>query len=217
MSKKSIHIVFSGGGTGGHLFPGLAVAERLSEEIANLRITFAGSGKAFERKHVAAAGFDYLALPCRPLPGKPGEAVSFVVENLAGYFAARRFLKDERVDAVVGLGGYASVPMGRAAARSSTPLMLLEQNVIPGRATRWLSKKADLICTSFAETEDHLSSRCTVRFTGNPVRRDFSGISLSQREIGTNIPRNSSSSAEAAERDRSTKTCLAPCINSETD
>jgi UDP-N-acetylglucosamine--N-acetylmuramyl-(pentapeptide) pyrophosphoryl-undecaprenol N-acetylglucosamine transferase len=173
MPKKSIHIVFSGGGTGGHLFPGLAVAERLSEEIANLRVTFAGSGKAFEQKHVAAAGFEYLALPCRPLPGKPGEAVSFIVENLAGYFAARRFLKEEKVDAVVGLGGYASVPMGRAAARSDIPLVLLEQNVIPGRANRWLAKQSDLICTSFPETEERLPGQCPVRFTGNPVRREF--------------------------------------------
>ena len=173
MPKKPIHIVFSGGGTGGHLFPGLAVAERLSEEIAHLRVTFAGSGKAFEQRHVAAVDFEYLALPCRPLPGKAGEAVSFFVENLAGYFAARRFLKEQRVDAVVGLGGYASVPMGRAAARCAVPLVLLEQNAIPGRATRWLSKKADLICTSFAETENHLFGHCPVRFTGNPVRRGF--------------------------------------------
>ena len=173
MPKKSIHIVFSGGGTGGHLFPGLAVAESLSAQIARLRVTFAGSGKTFEQRNVAAAGFEYLALPCRPLPGKAGEAVSFLVENLAGYFAARRFLKEERVDAVVGLGGYASVPMGRAAAQSGRPLILLEQNAVPGRATRWLSKKADLICTSFPETEDRFSGHCPVRLTGNPVRKDF--------------------------------------------
>jgi UDP-N-acetylglucosamine--N-acetylmuramyl-(pentapeptide) pyrophosphoryl-undecaprenol N-acetylglucosamine transferase len=173
MTKRTIHIVFSGGGTGGHLFPGLAVAQRLSEEIANLRVTFAGTGKPFEQKHVAAAGFEYFALPCRPLPRGPGEAVSFFVENLAGYFAARRFLRSERVDAVVGLGGYASVPMGRAAASSNTPLILLEQNVVSGRATRWLAKRADLICTSYPETAEHLPGHSTVRCTGNPVRRDF--------------------------------------------
>jgi UDP-N-acetylglucosamine--N-acetylmuramyl-(pentapeptide) pyrophosphoryl-undecaprenol N-acetylglucosamine transferase len=182
--KRTVHIVFSGGGTGGHLFPGFAVAERLAEEIAYLRVTFAGSGKPFEQKHVAAAGFEYLALPCRPLPRKAGEAVSFIVENLAGYFAARRYLKDERVDAVVGLGGYASVPMGRAAARTGTPLVLLEQNAVPGRATQWLAKKADLICTSFAETEEHLPGHCPVRCTGNPMRRDFLSGRYSPRPLG---------------------------------
>jgi UDP-N-acetylglucosamine--N-acetylmuramyl-(pentapeptide) pyrophosphoryl-undecaprenol N-acetylglucosamine transferase len=184
MSKKPIHIVFSGGGTGGHLFPGLAVARRLAEEIVNLRVTFVGSGKTFEQKHVALAGFEYLALPCHPLPRKAGEAVSFFVENLAGYFAANRFLKSERVDAVVGLGGYASVPMGKAAVRNDIPLVLLEQNVVPGRATRWLSKKADLICSSFAETEEHLSGHCPVRFTGNPVRRDFGASPPSPLSLG---------------------------------
>jgi UDP-N-acetylglucosamine--N-acetylmuramyl-(pentapeptide) pyrophosphoryl-undecaprenol N-acetylglucosamine transferase len=88
MYNKPIHIVFTGGGTGGHFFPGIAVADCLSEMISNLRITFVGSGKAFEQRHIAAANYDYLALPCHPLPGKPGEAVPFVVENLAGYFAA---------------------------------------------------------------------------------------------------------------------------------
>ena len=134
--KRSFHLVFAGGGTAGHLFPGLAVAEQLAAAIPRLRITFAGSGKEFERRHVAAAGFDYCPLPCRPLPRRAREAVSFVLENFVGYLAAKRFLKEEQVGAVVGLGGYASVPMGRAAVRRRIPLVLLEQNVLPGRATR---------------------------------------------------------------------------------
>ena len=101
---------------------------------------------------MAAAGFDYYPLPCRPLPRGAREAVSFVVENFAGYLAAKRFLKEEQVGAVVGLGGYASVPMGRAAVRRRIPLILLEQNVLPGRATRWLAPAAALLCTSFPQT-----------------------------------------------------------------
>ena len=66
-----MRIMITGGGTGGHLFPGLAVAQRLARRIPAARITFAGSGRAFERRHVAAAEFDYLALPCRPLPRPP--------------------------------------------------------------------------------------------------------------------------------------------------
>ena len=99
-----------------------------------------------------------------------GEAISFVVENVAGYFAAGRLLDEEDVAGVVGLGGYASVPMGRAAARRRLPLVLLEQNVVPGKANRWLSHFASLVCTSFAETEPLLRGRCPVRWTGNPIR-----------------------------------------------
>ena len=152
MKNNPIHIVFSGGGTGGHLFPGLAVAEQLAAMIPLVRITFCGGGKPFEREWSAAAGFDYFALPARPLPHGAREAVSFVVENLAGYLAARRFLREESVAAVVGLGGYASVPMAHAAARRRVPLVLLEQNAVPGKATRWLARRASLVCTAFEET-----------------------------------------------------------------
>ena len=122
MIQKTIHIVFSGGGTGGHLFPGLAVAERLAAAVPRVRITFCGTGKPFERKAVARFGFDYFVLPARPLPHGAREAVSFFVDNLASYLVAGRFIRDEAVAAVVGLGGYASVPMARAAARRSVPL-----------------------------------------------------------------------------------------------
>jgi UDP-N-acetylglucosamine--N-acetylmuramyl-(pentapeptide) pyrophosphoryl-undecaprenol N-acetylglucosamine transferase len=168
--KKTLHIVFAGGGTGGHLFPGLAVAEKLSAHRPGVRITFVGTAKPLERRHVIAAGFDYVSLPSRPLPRRASEAIPFVLENVAGYFAAGRLLDELGVAGVVGLGGYASVPMGRAAARRRLPLVLLEQNVVLGKANRWLSRYASLLCTSFAETEPQVHSRCPVRCTGNPIR-----------------------------------------------
>jgi UDP-N-acetylglucosamine--N-acetylmuramyl-(pentapeptide) pyrophosphoryl-undecaprenol N-acetylglucosamine transferase len=173
---RAFHIVFAGGGTAGHLFPGLAVAKKLAANRPGVRITFAGTAKPSERQHVESAGFDYVSLPSRPLPRRGrhvlmvGEAISFVVENVAGYFAAGRLLDEENVAGVVGLGGYASVPMGRAAARRRLPLILLEQNVVPGKANRWLSRFASLICTSFAETEQQIHGHCPVRWTGNPIR-----------------------------------------------
>jgi UDP-N-acetylglucosamine--N-acetylmuramyl-(pentapeptide) pyrophosphoryl-undecaprenol N-acetylglucosamine transferase len=173
MRNNSLHIVFSGGGTAGHLFPGLAVAEQLSAMIPRVRITFCGGEKPFERQAVERAGFDFFSLPSRPLPHGAREAFSFVVENLAGYIAARRFLREEHVTAVVGLGGYVSVPMGRAAIRSHMPLVLLEQNAVPGRATRWLAHKATLVCAAFNETVAGLRCHCPVRVTGNPIRFGF--------------------------------------------
>jgi UDP-N-acetylglucosamine--N-acetylmuramyl-(pentapeptide) pyrophosphoryl-undecaprenol N-acetylglucosamine transferase len=174
MTREMTHIVFSGGGTGGHLFPGLAVAQRLAATVPHVRITFCGGGKPFERKYATQAGFEYFALPARPLPRGAREAVAFLVENLASYLAAGRFLCEEHVAAVVGLGGYASVPMARAAARRRVPLVLLEQNAIAGRATRWLARRATLVCTAFQQTAG-LRCRCPVRPTGNPVREGFCG------------------------------------------
>lgn len=167
------HVVFAGGGTGGHVFPGLAVAQRLASGVPGMRITFAGTGKELERRWVGAAGFDYLALPCRPWPGRVRGTLRFLLDYLAGCRAAARFLDHARVDVVVGLGGYASVPMARAAARRRLPLVLLEQNAVPGRATRWLARSATLVCTSFQQAHRHLPSRCHFRVTGNPIRAGF--------------------------------------------
>jgi UDP-N-acetylglucosamine--N-acetylmuramyl-(pentapeptide) pyrophosphoryl-undecaprenol N-acetylglucosamine transferase len=171
--RNTFPIVFAGGGTGGHLFPGLAVAEKLAANRPGVRIIFVGTGKPLEHKHVAAAGFQYVALPSRPLPRKASEAIPFVVENMAGYFAAGRLLDEERVAGVVGLGGYASVPMGRAAARRRLPLVLLEQNCVFGKANRWLSRFASLICSSFEPDVRQISARAPVRWTGNPVRGEL--------------------------------------------
>ena len=146
------HIVFSGGGTGGHLFPGLAVAERLRCDMPHARITFAGSGKDFEHRHVTRAGFEYVALDCHPLPKRPRHLPRFVTKNLSGLRAARRLIRREQVTLVVGLGGFASVVTARAATRSSIPLFLLEQNVVPGRANLWLSRWAETVCVAFEDS-----------------------------------------------------------------
>jgi len=155
------------------LFPGLAVAERLVADWPHARITFAGGGKLLERRLVAAAGFDYIQLRCRRWPRRLRDTVPFLLNNVAGYRAAVRYLRWHRVAVVVGLGGYASVPMARAAVRCGVPLMLLEQNVVPGRATRWLAPSAAMVCTAFEQTVGYLRDRCRVRVTGNPVREGF--------------------------------------------
>lgn len=171
------HVVFAGGATGGHLFPGLAVAEQLRLLDPQVRVTFAGSGHEFERRHVARAGFDYLSLRCRALPRSAWDTIRFLADNMAGYRGAVRFVRREQVDLVVGLGGYVSVPMGRAAASRDVPLVLLEQNVTPGRATRYLAPSASLICSAFAEARAALRADCPVRVTGNPIRLALGSVS----------------------------------------
>lgn len=173
MRKLTNHIVFAGGGTAGHLFPGLAVAELLSRSAPGLRISFAGTGKAFELREVRQAGFDYITLPCRPFPRKASEALRFVAANVTGYYAARKLLREQNVSLVVGLGGYASVPAARAASSLDIPYALLEQNAIPGRATRWLAPASSLVCSAFDGIRPLLRTKARVSVTGNPLRRAF--------------------------------------------
>ena len=170
MSQQPLQIVFAGGGTGGHLFPGLAVAEQLRMANPNLRIAFAGPGKAWEREHVARAGYDYLATPARPWPGPRWSAGRFAFDNALGYCAALKFLRGRHVAAVVGLGGYSSAPAARAAATCGIPLVLLEQNALPGKVNRWLAPHASLVCAAFEESRVFLRSRGAFYLTGNPIR-----------------------------------------------
>jgi UDP-N-acetylglucosamine--N-acetylmuramyl-(pentapeptide) pyrophosphoryl-undecaprenol N-acetylglucosamine transferase len=172
-NRQLDHVVFAGGGTAGHLFPGLAVADQLRRWAPETRITFAGTGKAFESRQVRQARFEPLALRCRPFPRKASEALRFLAENVSGYYQARKFLRQQQASLVVGLGGYASVPAARAAASLGIPYVLLEQNAVPGRATRWLAPGAALVCLAMEDAAAGLSSGSRLRVTGNPLRREF--------------------------------------------
>jgi UDP-N-acetylglucosamine--N-acetylmuramyl-(pentapeptide) pyrophosphoryl-undecaprenol N-acetylglucosamine transferase len=187
MAQIPTRVFFAGGGTAGHLFPGLAVADRLAELLPDAQITFVGSGKRSERGHVMSAGFDYLALPCRPAPRRLGEWFSSLLENYAGYRTALRILDEDSASIVVGLGGYASVPMARAAARRNIPLVLIEQNALAGRATRWLAGSAMMVCASFDEVRATLPPKCNILMTGNPLRREFEGCSPSDPTVKRQI------------------------------
>ena len=164
------HIVFSGGGTGGHLFPGLVVADELRRTDAALRITFAGCGREFEQRHVEAAGYGYLSITCRPWPRRAWRLPGFALEHFRAVRTSEKFLREQGADLVVGLGGFASVPTARAAVTLGVPLVLLEQNVVAGRANRWLAPFAARVCTAFHETWDSLPATACAVTTGNPVR-----------------------------------------------
>ena len=172
------HIVFAGGVTGGHLFPGLAVAEQILDAQPAARFTFVGPGRAFDRDHVQRAGFDYVAVASPRAPRSIADVAPFGLRMWRGYREAAQFLLRGGVSAVVGLGGFASLPASIGALRSGLPLLLLEQNAIVGRANRWLSRRANALCLSFPRTrfaprgaEIPLGGR--VLLTGTPIRVAF--------------------------------------------
>jgi UDP-N-acetylglucosamine--N-acetylmuramyl-(pentapeptide) pyrophosphoryl-undecaprenol N-acetylglucosamine transferase len=167
------HIVFAGGRTRGQLYPGLAVAAQLAERVPHALITFVSGGRSGDRHVIRAAGFRHAKLPSQPAPESALHAVRFVTDNVAGYLAARWFLKEKHVTAVVGLGGAASAPTVRAAISRGLPVVLLEQNVVPGRATRWLARSASSVCAGFEQTRAYFPSAVPLTVTGNPARATF--------------------------------------------
>ena len=165
-------IAFTGGGTGGHVYPGLAVIERLRDSWDG-RIVWIGSGKAVERSAVEAAGIEFFAVPSGKLRRSLSiENVADAFRVIAGYFAARRLLKGLRPAILFSKGGYVSVPPCLAAASLGIPVFTHESDLSPGLATRLNAKRAERVLVSWEKTLAFLpeAQRSRAVVTGNPVR-----------------------------------------------
>jgi UDP-N-acetylglucosamine--N-acetylmuramyl-(pentapeptide) pyrophosphoryl-undecaprenol N-acetylglucosamine transferase len=162
-------VVFAGGGTGGHLFPGIAVAQEVQRRGVSARCLFIGSTRAVERQIVSENGFEHVALPVESSSLLWQSPVRFANRMWKSAQVARGLLPECKAALVVGLGGFASVPVVWAARQCGIPIILLEQNAVPGRATSWLSRRAELTCLGFAEAGHRLPARCPHLVTGNPV------------------------------------------------
>jgi UDP-N-acetylglucosamine--N-acetylmuramyl-(pentapeptide) pyrophosphoryl-undecaprenol N-acetylglucosamine transferase len=162
--------MIAGGGTGGHLFPGIAVAEAARRRYPDAAVLFVGSARGIEAGAVPAAGFALETLPVTPLRGRGfGAAVGALGALVAAIARARAIVRRFAPDAVIGLGGYASAPAVVAGRLARRPIVLLEQNARPGLTTRVLARLADRVCVSFPDSARHLPPGKAV-VTGNPVR-----------------------------------------------
>lgn len=171
--SSSLEVVIAGGGSPGHVYPGLAIAEALQNRVPNVSLMFAGTGRPLERHLVRSAGYNYVALPAKPAPHNPIEAVRFLTDNAFGFMAAAWMLREQQTSLVIGLGGFASAATVRAAVGRGIPTVLLEQNAIAGRTTRWLSSMVETVCTGFREVTPFLSPSAEIIHTGTPARPRF--------------------------------------------
>jgi UDP-N-acetylglucosamine--N-acetylmuramyl-(pentapeptide) pyrophosphoryl-undecaprenol N-acetylglucosamine transferase len=176
--------LFAGGGTGGHLFPGIAVAERLLEHDPQARILFVGSDRPIERQILAGTPFDHCGLPSPALDEARRHPLRFVRQLAAARREARELIARERPTAIIGCGGFASAAPVHAARRSGVPFVLLEQNVIPGRATRWLSRLGGTVCLAFEGARQYLPHSAHAIVTGNPVRREIAELAQRHATVG---------------------------------
>jgi UDP-N-acetylglucosamine--N-acetylmuramyl-(pentapeptide) pyrophosphoryl-undecaprenol N-acetylglucosamine transferase len=165
-------VIVAGGGTGGHLFPGIAVACRLRERVG-AEVVFVGSSYGIETRVVPRLGYPLRTLPTRALRGRgPAAALGAGMRFGASLVSAWRMIREIQPDLVLGVGGYASAPAVVAARLAGVPTVLLEQNAIPGVTNRWLGRIVDRVCVAFPETRSAFPSNRAV-FTGNPVRGEI--------------------------------------------
>src|SRR5437867_162543 len=170
-----MRVIIAGGGTGGHLFPGIAVAREIQRRHARSEILFVGAEQGIESRIVPKEGFPLKTLP---IGGIKGVGLQRKIRNLAGMldglFRARGILRDFKPDVVIGVGGYASFPTLMAAIFGGYPRVIMEQNAIPGLANRALSRWVDFAAVSDPQTQSYFRGRAVV--TGNPVRPEFKSI-----------------------------------------
>src|SRR5262245_48307712 len=168
-----MHVLLAGGGTGGHVFPALAVAEELRRR--GWRVSFAGMAGGLEERLAGAAGLTFHALPARPVVGRGlGARIGAVGTLLRSGAAAAGLLRRVGVDAVLGTGGYVSAPAVVGARLAGRPVVLLEPNARAGAANRWASRWASVAAVAYRDTIADL--KCPARVTGVPVRAAFFAI-----------------------------------------
>lgn len=175
MTEKTV--IFAGGGTGGHLYPALAVAERLSEMAPEVTIHFFCSERPIDKQILSKTPFAFTPLPARGLTLRPHEllkGVQFVRTFLASYRQVRAFIGAERQPVVVGVGGFVAGPVCYAAHRARVPLALINVDCVSGKANKIARRWAHEVFTQFDDTTDIFSGhRAQVRVVGCPLRQAF--------------------------------------------
>lgn len=176
-------VLISGGGTGGHVFPAIAIANAIKFRNPDIEILFVGAKGKMELKKVPEAGYNIVGLPIRGLQRKLSwQILIWPFQLLFSLGMAVKIVMKFKPDVAVGVGGYASGPVLRVAAWFGIPIVIQEQNSFPGVTNRMLSKSASKICVAFEGMERFFSKEKLV-LTGNPVRQDFMHLPSQQQAL----------------------------------
>jgi UDP-N-acetylglucosamine--N-acetylmuramyl-(pentapeptide) pyrophosphoryl-undecaprenol N-acetylglucosamine transferase len=181
-SFRALKIVIAGGGTGGHLFPGIAVAQEFKVRNAATRIIFVSTGNQLERSVLSKAGFELQSITAAGIKGRGfWNQVKSASQIPKGILEANRILKNFSPDLAIGLGSYSAGPVIFAAWLRRIIIVIQEQNILPGITNRILSRFANRIYVSFENTRSNMDPR-KVKWTGNPIRQELLVSAARQEE-----------------------------------
>jgi len=184
-TKQPYRLIITGGGTGGHIFPALAIANEFKARHADAEILFVGATGRMEMTRVPEAGYKIIGLWISGLQRKLTLSnLAFPIKLISSYFKARGILKKFKPHAVIGTGGYASGPILLAATRNNIPSLIQEQNSYAGLTNKQLGAKVQKVCVAYPNMENYFPKDKIV-FTGNPVRKDILDLN-SKREVALN-------------------------------
>nr|MBP8303831.1 glycosyltransferase [Phycisphaerae bacterium] len=165
---------FAGGGTGGHIYPAIAVAERITRLEPTARVQFLCSGRSIDRRILDGAGLPWIPLPAQGFSARPGQVLGFVSSFRQSYRIARSRIASGSNPSVVAMGGFAAAPVALAARRLRVPMALINVDLVPGKANRLIARWANAIFLQFEETRRAFARHPErVRVVGCPLRTDF--------------------------------------------
>ena len=185
---QELRVIISGGGTGGHIFPAISIANALKELRPNTQILFIGAKDRMEMQRIPAAGYDIVGLPIRGLIRplwKPGN-IGILFDFIKSKHLAKKYIKKFRPNVAVGVGGYASSATLNAAYELGIPCLIQEQNSFAGLTNKSLAQKAKKICVAY-EGMERFFPKENIMLTGNPVRQNLLNENLIVEECRKNF------------------------------
>jgi UDP-N-acetylglucosamine--N-acetylmuramyl-(pentapeptide) pyrophosphoryl-undecaprenol N-acetylglucosamine transferase len=184
---RPLRVIVSGGGTGGHIYPAIAIADELKRLRPDTEFLFVGAAGKMEMEKVPMAGYKIVGLPIRGLERKLSlPNLTFPFRLLSSLWKSRGVIKNFRPDVVVGTGGYAGGPILYVGAKMGVPTIIQEPNAFAGLANKWVGKHVDKVCVAFPGMEKFFPKEKLVE-TGNPVREEMLNRVLSGIEIPASI------------------------------
>lgn len=180
--EESFRVIISGGGTGGHIFPAVSIANAIKEQYPDAEILFVGAEGRMEMQRVPAAGYDIIGLPVAGFDRKHLlRNIGVLAKLLRSQIKARKIVKSFKPDVAVGVGGYASGPTLKVAGMMGIPTLIQEQNSYAGVTNKLLAKQAAKICVAY-EGMERFFDKDKIILTGNPVRQGLLNHTISREE-----------------------------------
>ena len=171
--KEGLRVILSGGGTGGHIYPAIAIANEIRNRYPDAQVLFVGAQDRMEMEKVPQAGYEIEGLWISGLDRSLSlKNLAFPFKLMSSLSKSRKIIKKFKPDVVIGTGGFASGPLLRVAISQGIPTLVQEQNSLPGITNKILAKNASVICAAYEKVKDYFPAEKTI-ITGNPVRQDL--------------------------------------------
>lgn len=178
--KIAMKIIISGGGTGGHIYPAIAIAQEIKERMPEVQILYVGTREGMESTIVPQAGFDFKTIDISGINRSSLiKATKSLTKMPRSFFQGWEVVRDYRPDIAIGTGGYVSFPVVMAATFLDCKTYIHEQNALPGLANRNLARRVDCVMLTFPEAKKHLNAKL-IKLTGLPVRKDIINVDAKQ-------------------------------------